>query len=100
VQQNGTYYRHAAQNHIADTPVPLNEAERKAIVKEADHSFSETGMYSIIAIVALSALLQGIVQSSQAGANLFSNLWISKTSDVDGRYALTNAVTFLSAGVM
>ena len=105
VGQNQTYYYNAARANDLTTPVPLNAAQCKALVKEVDHSFSEKGMWMVILTVSLSAFLQGFVQSSQNGANLFADLWISKAesgkaASTDSRYALANAAVYFSAAIL
>lgn len=74
-----------------------------AIVKEADRSFSERGMRIVILSIGLSALLQGFVQSSQNGVNLFESYWNINETDPDtaqNRFGVSNAVVYWSAAVL
>ncbi|KEZ43218.1 hypothetical protein SAPIO_CDS4895 [Scedosporium apiospermum] len=101
IWKNREYYENAARADIRDTPITLNDAERKAIVREADHAFSERGMSIVVATVSLSAYLQGFAQSSQNGANLFAELWIDRRADTNSTYfGLANATVYLSAAIL
>lgn len=101
ISKHHTLYDSAARTNDADTPVKLTAAERRALVREADHSFSEKGMWIVIATVSLSAFLQGFVQSSQNGANLYADLWIDRSGNqVDSRYAFANAAVYFSAAAL
>ncbi|EKJ71556.1 hypothetical protein FPSE_08297 [Fusarium pseudograminearum CS3096] len=95
------YYENAAR-HKLETPLSLNMAEQYALVKEVDHPFSESGMWTVVFTVSLSAFLQGFAQSSQNGANLFARYWISSSSDqpVNSRFAFANAAVYFSAAVL
>ncbi|KAF4440065.1 hypothetical protein F53441_12387 [Fusarium austroafricanum] len=93
---------HTIRNGNPNPGIPLNNAEREAFLREIDHSFSEKGMWMVISTVSLSAFLQGFVQSSNNGANLFAEYWISQTGDnpVNSRFAFTNAAVYFSAAVI
>lgn len=95
-------YYHAAYNNDPNTPIQLNATQRRALVKEADHTFSERGTWMVIVTVSLSAFLQGFVQSSQNGANLFADLWIniSDHEDVNSGFAIANAAVYFSAAAL
>ncbi|RGP66942.1 hypothetical protein FSPOR_6324 [Fusarium sporotrichioides] len=95
------YYENAARNKL-DTPLSLNMAEQYSLVKEVDHPFSEKGMWTVVFTVSLSAFLQGFVQSSQNGANLFAKYWVSSSSDrpVNSRFAFANAAVYFSAAIL
>jgi len=95
------YYENAAR-HRLDTPASLNAAEQDSLVKEVDNPFSEKGMWTVVFTVSLSAFLQGFVQSSQNGANLFARYWVSSSSDrpVNSRFAFANAAVYFSAAVL
>ncbi|KAG4263635.1 hypothetical protein FPRO03_09942 [Fusarium proliferatum] len=84
-----------------DTVIPLNAAEKRALINEIDHSFSENGMWMVIFTVSLSAFLQGFVQSSQNGANLFADQWLkSGQHPVNSQFAYANAAVYFSAAVI
>lgn len=86
---------------ITNTVIPLNDAEKRALINEIDHSFSENGMWMVIFTVSLSAFLQGFVQSSQNGANLFADQWLKESGDpVNSQFAYANAAVYLSAAVV
>ncbi|KAM0554046.1 hypothetical protein ACHAPJ_007121 [Fusarium lateritium] len=92
----------AIRNNDPDIDPPLNTVERSALIKELDHPFSEKGMWMVILTVSLSAFLQGFVQSSHNGANLFADQWIQDSGDnpVNSRFAFANAAVFFSAAVI
>ncbi|KAF5598811.1 sugar transporter [Fusarium pseudocircinatum] len=84
-----------------NTILPLNEAEKRALINEIDHSFSENGMWMVIFTVSLSAFLQGFVQSSQNGANLFADQWLEASGNpVNSQFAYANAAVYFSAAVI
>ncbi|VTT68304.1 unnamed protein product [Fusarium fujikuroi] len=84
-----------------DTVIPLSAAEKRALINEIDHSFSENGMWMVIFTVSLSAFLQGFVQSSQNGANLFADQWLkSQKHTVNSQFAYANAAVYFSAAVI
>jgi hypothetical protein len=95
------YYENAAR-HRLNTPASLNAAEQDSLVKEVDNPFSEKGMWTVISTVSLSAFLQGFVQSSQNGANLFARYWVSSSSDrpVNSKFAFANAAVYFSAAIL
>ncbi|GJN71510.1 sugar transporter [Purpureocillium lilacinum] len=66
-------------------PVTLTEDEKTALRRERDVTFSERGMWTVIATVSLAALLQGFVQSSWNGAALYDNQWGLTTTEADQR---------------
>ncbi|WZH50326.1 MFS domain-containing protein [Fusarium acuminatum] len=84
------------------TAIPLNDTEKLALIKEIDHSFSEKGMWMVILTVSLSAFLQGFVQSSHNGANLFADQWIKASvyGPVNSQFAFANAAVYFSAAVV
>lgn len=84
------------------TTIPLNDTEKLALIKEIDHSFSEKGMWMVIFTVSLSAFLQGFVQSSHNGANLFADQWIKASvyGPVNSQFAFANAAVYFSAAVV
>ena len=92
-----THYETVARANNPTAPVELNEMERRALVNEVDHTFSERGMRIVILTVSLSAFLQGFVQSSQNGSNFFAFLWIDPKEGVDSRFSLANAAVYFSA---
>ncbi|KAM5348985.1 hypothetical protein ACJ41O_008808 [Fusarium nematophilum] len=100
VSQDRNLYISAARTDNPNTPVTLNAAERRALAREVDHTFSEKGMWMVIVTVSLSAFLQGFVQSSQNGANLFADQWIDQSGDTDPRYAFANAAVYFSAAAL
>ncbi|KAF4431003.1 myo-inositol transport ITR1 [Fusarium acutatum] len=84
-----------------NTVIPLNDAEKRALISEIDHSFSENGMWMVIFTVSLSAFLQGFVQSSQNGANLFADQWLKESGHpVNSQFAYANAAVYFSAAVV
>ncbi|KAG5744175.1 hypothetical protein H9Q69_013680 [Fusarium xylarioides] len=84
-----------------NTAIPLNNAEKRALINEIDHSFSENGMWMVIFTVSLSAFLQGFVQSSQNGANLFADQWLEESGNpVNSQFAYANAAVYFSAAVI
>ncbi|KAJ6440983.1 sugar transporter [Purpureocillium lavendulum] len=66
-------------------PVTLTDEEKSALRRERDVTFSERGMWTVIATVSLAALLQGFVQSSWNGAALYDNEWGLTTTEADQR---------------
>lgn len=91
----------SGSNDTTNTVIPLNNVEKRALINEIDHSFSENGMWMVIFTVSLSAFLQGFVQSSQNGANLFADQWLKESgSPVNSQFAYANAAVYLSAAVM
>ncbi|KAF5577366.1 sugar transporter [Fusarium pseudoanthophilum] len=84
-----------------NTVIPLNDAEKRALINEIDHSFSENGMWMVIFTVSLSAFLQGFVQSSQNGANLFADQWLEESGNpVNSQFAYANAAVYFSAAII
>ncbi|KAL7767241.1 hypothetical protein ACKLNR_001542 [Fusarium oxysporum f. sp. zingiberi] len=85
-----------------NTVIPLNNAEKRALINEIDHSFSENGMWMVILTVSLSAFLQGFVQSSHNGANLFADQWLKESGKhpVNSQFAYANAAVYFSAAVV
>lgn len=59
-------------------------------------------MWMVIFTVSLSAFLQGFVQSSQNGANLFADQWLKESGKhtVNSQFAYANAAVYFSAAVM
>jgi hypothetical protein len=105
VVRDNDKYENIARKHgqVAPGDVQLNDHEMASLVKEADHSFSEKGMRIVLASIGLSAFLQGFVQSSQNGANLFEHLWGIDRSEPDQakrRVGIANAVVYWSAALM
>ncbi|KAF9772955.1 hypothetical protein IL306_009293 [Fusarium sp. DS 682] len=90
------------ENGNTNTVIPLNDTEKRALINEIDHSFSEKGMWMVILTVSLSAFLQGFVQSSQNGANLFADQWLKESGDqpVNSQFAYANAAVYFSAAVV
>ncbi|KAF4334827.1 sugar transporter [Fusarium beomiforme] len=93
---------HAIRKGNPITAIPLNDAEKHALINEIDHSFSERGMWMVILTVSLSAFLQGFVQSSQNGANLFADQWLKDSGEhpVNSQFAYANAAVYFSAAVV
>ncbi|KAF5592948.1 sugar transporter [Fusarium subglutinans] len=87
--------------NTTSTVIPLNDAEKRALINEIDHSFSENGMWMVIFTVSLSDFLQGFVQSSQNGANLFADQWLTESGDpVNSQFAYANTAVYLSAAAV
>ncbi|KAH6867592.1 hypothetical protein B0T10DRAFT_524292 [Thelonectria olida] len=85
VWKHRTHYETAARANNPTAPVELNEMERRALVNEVDHTFSERGMWIVI------------LTSSQNGSNFFAFLWIDPKEGVDSRFSLANAAVYFSA---
>jgi hypothetical protein len=81
---------------------PLNQDEKDALVREKTKIFSEKGMRYIFITVSLAAFLQGFVQSSIAGANVYEGYWrrVSASERYDHEMGITNAIVYLSAALM
>ncbi|KAF5560546.1 myo-inositol transport ITR1 [Fusarium napiforme] len=91
----------SGSNDTINTVIPLNNVEKRALINEIDHSFSENGMWMVIFTVSLSAFLQGFVQSSQNGANLFADQWLEESGNpVNSQFAYANAAVYFSAAVI
>ncbi|KAJ3495355.1 hypothetical protein NLG97_g3450 [Lecanicillium saksenae] len=61
--------------------VQLTDQEITALRRERLVPFSERGMWVVIVTVSLAAILQGFVQSSFNGANLYSDQWAPKSTE-------------------
>ena len=68
------FYEHVARGYNTDgvdPPITLTREEKKALVREKDKIISEHGMWYVFITVSLAAFLQGFVQSSFSGSNVY-----------------------------
>ena len=67
------FYEHVARGYNDGTspPVTLTREEKEALVREKDKIISEHGMWYVFITVSLAAFLQGFVQSSFSGSNVY-----------------------------
>jgi len=82
--------------------VILTDDEKRALVREKEKIISEHGMWYVFVTVALAAFLQGFVQSSFAGANVYEGYWRRITDDNkrDHEMGITNGIAYLAAALM
>ncbi|KEZ39179.1 hypothetical protein SAPIO_CDS9836 [Scedosporium apiospermum] len=86
----------------ASPPVILTDDEKRALVREKEKIISEHGMWYVFVTVALAAFLQGFVQSSFAGANVYEGYWRRITDDNkrDHEMGITNGIAYLAAALI
>ncbi|SPO06054.1 related to myo-inositol transport protein ITR1 [Cephalotrichum gorgonifer] len=98
------YYECIARGEapIGVPPVILNNDEKEALVREKTKIISERGMWYVFITVSLAAFLQGFVQSSFSGANVYDGYWrtVSETHTNDHAMGITNGIAYLSAALI
>lgn len=90
-------------NNAAASPrETLTDDEKVALVRERDKIISEHGMWYVFVTVSLAAFLQGFVQSSFSGANVYEGYWrrVSATEKYDHEMGITNGIAYLAAALM
>lgn len=80
----------------------LSSEETRELRQEKESVLSQRGMRIVIITVSLAAFLQGFVQSSFNGANLYERYWrnFSETDGKENQAGLVNAIPYLSAALL
>lgn len=99
------FYEHIARGYNSvDTipPVILNKEEKEALVREKDKIISEHGMWYVFVTISLAAFIQGFVQGSFSGSNVYEGYWrrVSKTEKYDHEMGISNGIAYLAAALM
>lgn len=99
------FYEHISRGYNTDgssPPITLKREEQEALVREKDKIISEHGMWFVFATVSLAAFLQGFVQSSFGGANVYEGYWrhVSRDDPYDNEMGITNGIAYLAAALM
>ncbi|MBE3046347.1 hypothetical protein IMZ48_28205 [Candidatus Bathyarchaeota archaeon] len=99
------FYEHVARGYNTDgqdPPITLTKEEKEALVREKDKIISEHGMWYVFITVSLAAFLQGFVQSSFSGSNVYEGYWrrVRWSGDDPHMMGITNAIAYLTAAVI
>jgi uncharacterized membrane protein YwzB len=81
-------------------PVELRPDEMEALRREKDKIVSERGIWRIFVTVCLAAFLQGFVQSSFTGSNVYIGYWMSDPARNQHGIGISNGIPYLSAALI
>lgn len=99
------FYENISRGYNIDgssPPITLTAEEKEALVREKDKIISEHGMWFVFITVSLAAFLQGFVQTSFNGANVYEGYWMWRSGENSDNHAIgtSNAIAYLAAALM
>ncbi|GAB1315576.1 hypothetical protein MFIFM68171_05786 [Madurella fahalii] len=82
-------------------PVLLTDEEKAALRREEDKIISESGLWRVLIVVVLAAFLQGFVQSSFGGANVYEGYWRQGGENAQPhQVGIANGIPYLAAALI
>ncbi|RYP16577.1 hypothetical protein DL765_005038 [Monosporascus sp. GIB2] len=101
IAKNTRLYDPDSNEDSLDDIQELTAEERHALRAEKTNPFAEKKILAVFIAVSLAAFLQGFVQSSQNGANLFAEWWgIRNDEEQANEIGVTNAAVYWAAALM
>ncbi|RYP52751.1 hypothetical protein DL768_002180 [Monosporascus sp. mg162] len=101
IAKNARLYDPDSQEDSLDDIQELTAEERDALRAEKTDPFAQKKILAVFIAVSLAALLQGFVQSSQNGANLFERWWGIRNKDEQvHQLGITNAAVYWAAAII
>ncbi|RYP89765.1 hypothetical protein DL770_004107 [Monosporascus sp. CRB-9-2] len=101
IAKNARLYDADSEEDALDDIQELTAEERDALRAEKTNPFAQKKILAVFIAVSLAALLQGFVQSSQNGANLFGIWWgIRNEEEQANELGVTNAAVYWAAAIM
>ncbi|RYP03834.1 hypothetical protein DL764_004884 [Monosporascus ibericus] len=101
IAKNTRLYDPDSDEDSLDDLQELTAKEKDALRAEKTNPFAEKKILAVFIAVSLAALLQGFVQSSQNGANLFAIWWgIRDEEEQVNEFGFTNAAVYWAAAIM
>ena len=99
------YYEQIARGYNpnpdgAPPPVELRPDEMEALRREKDKIVSERGIWRIFVTVCLAAFLQGFVQSSFTGSNVYVGYWMHDPANNQHAIGISNGIPYMSAALI
>ncbi|RYO85945.1 hypothetical protein DL766_006105 [Monosporascus sp. MC13-8B] len=101
IAKNTRLYDPDSNEDSLDDIQELTAEERDALRAEKTNPFAEKKTLAVFIAVSLAAILQGFVQSSQNGANLFAEWWgIRNDEEQANEIGVTNAAVYWAAALI